>query len=185
MPKRYEILKSLPATGPMYIPVSDGNKFYSDYTEGFVIRFFKEDGSDWVANIRCSATKTYDVFELAQSKNLIVIAGGYCYIIDPENTKPIAVFGTLYKSVIKSPENQYILYGNYELTIIEPNGEYWHEKSIALLEIKNLSIQDDVLNGLYHNYEWEPFSCNLITKEITVEDHPYIPITKPWWKFWQ
>ena len=48
--RRYEILDGLPTYGPMYVPVSeDGEPFYS---EGFVVRFYKSDGSEWVANFK-------------------------------------------------------------------------------------------------------------------------------------
>ena len=44
--KRYEILNSLPSSGPMYVPVTgNGEPFYS---EGVAVRFYKTDGSNWV-----------------------------------------------------------------------------------------------------------------------------------------
>ena len=52
--KQYELLESLPAYGPMYIPISEtGEPFYS---EGVAVRFYKKDGTAWVGNF---ATGSY------------------------------------------------------------------------------------------------------------------------------
>src|SRR5580658_7797405 len=86
--KRYEILDALPTYGPMYIPIP--SPFYS---QGFVIRFYKEDKSEWVANFLPGGSGFNCVCEFSNSKNILVIAGGACYMMNPEETKPISIFG--------------------------------------------------------------------------------------------
>jgi hypothetical protein len=59
--KRYEILDGLPSYGPIYISISqDGIPFYS---EGFVVRFYKSDGTNWVANFKPGWTNSSGVYE--------------------------------------------------------------------------------------------------------------------------
>ncbi len=71
--KRYEILNSLPPYGPMYIPITeDGDPYYS---EGYVIRFYKSDGTDWVANFQPGWTVFDGVFDFPQLDLIVVIAG--------------------------------------------------------------------------------------------------------------
>ena len=48
--RRYEILNALPAYGPMYISISDDGEPY--YTEGYVVKFKKRNGEEWVANFK-------------------------------------------------------------------------------------------------------------------------------------
>ena len=87
-PKRYQILDSLPAYGAMYIPVTtDGDVLYS---EGVVIRLFRSDGTDWVANFQPGWTNTVDVVEFKETDNILVNAQGICYIMNPDQTDPIA-----------------------------------------------------------------------------------------------
>ena len=81
MDMRYEILESLPTYGPMYIPVTeDGEPFYS---QGLAVRFFRDDNSDWVANFKPSWTGLNAIYEFDNQQNVLVIAGGTCYIMNP------------------------------------------------------------------------------------------------------
>ena len=48
--KQYEILEALPTYGPMYIPVTENDEAF--YSEGFPVRFYKSDGTNWVANFK-------------------------------------------------------------------------------------------------------------------------------------
>jgi hypothetical protein len=64
MPNNYEILKGLPGTGPMYVTIGD-NSYHSDYSEGFVIRFSKKDGTHWVGNFKRGLGELEPVLKLA------------------------------------------------------------------------------------------------------------------------
>lgn len=48
--KRFEILNSLPAYGPLYVPISESGELF--FSEGFIVRFLKKDASKWVANFK-------------------------------------------------------------------------------------------------------------------------------------
>ena len=93
MDTRYEILESLPTYGPMFIPVTGDDEPY--YSQGFAVRFYRDDKSDWVANFKPGWTGLNAIYEFDNQQNVLVIAGGTCYIMNPNDTKPIEVFGVV------------------------------------------------------------------------------------------
>ena len=108
----------------MYIPVSVSDEPY--YSEGFPVRFYKSDGTDWVANFKTGWTELAEIFELNATSNLLVIAFGQCYIMDPEDTKPISAFGGAYATAFTLEDGRIVLPDDTGLTVIEPDGKYWH-----------------------------------------------------------
>lgn len=190
MKKRYEILDGLPPYGPMYVPVSwDGEPFYS---EGFVVEFYKDDGTNWVANFKPGSTKLEDVIPLINTPNFLVIAQGECYIMAPDNTVPIAVFGGDCNEIVQA-NNRLILSGNISLTIIEPDGTHWHTERISWDGLKNLSVKNGIVSGLaynpistnYEQWQWIEFTYDINTKILTGGSYNWHTIVKkPWWKFW-
>ena len=166
---KYEILKSLPAYGPMYTPISEsGERFYS---EGFVVKFFKKDGTNWVGNFKEGWTGLNAVYDFNDYNNLLVIAGGTCYIMNPEETKPIMTFGVGYETVIKAPKNRLILQDSTELSIVEANGEIWHTERISWDGIKELRVDGQFVKGLSFNPtsekgEWVDFVVDLERRKV-------------------
>ena len=89
--KSFEILESLPTYGPMHISVTENNEPY--FSVGFPIRFYKTDKTNWVANFEPGWTKLYGVYEFENKPEIIIIASGKFYLMNPENEKPIEAFG--------------------------------------------------------------------------------------------
>jgi hypothetical protein len=170
MNKRYELLNSLPAYGQMYVSVTENDEPF--YSEGMVIRFFKTDGTDWIANFQPGWTDLNMVYELPDLSGLLVIAGGTCYIMLPDKKQPAEVFGVSYREVVQAGDGRLILQDGVYLTIVEKNGEYWDSQRISWDGIKNLSIEGNLVMGLLlnpmnSNDEWIPFSYDINTKVIT------------------
>ena len=61
----------------MYIPVTDNDEPF--YSEGFAVRFYKTDGTEWVANFQPGWTDLKTIIKFADTTNLLVIAFGTCY----------------------------------------------------------------------------------------------------------
>lgn len=186
--KRYEILDALPVYGPMYIPVSDdGMPFYS---EGFPVRFFKSDNIQWVANFRPGWTNLKTVIELRDTWNLLIVAGGICYIMDPDQPKPIDVFGVSYETSFIVPDGRFILQDQTDFTIINSDGSYWYTERISWDGLKEVELNDNTIKGLACNPthdadEWIPFSFNIDTKELIGGSYPRPEqIKKSRWRFW-
>lgn len=117
--QKFERLNSLPPYGPMYTSITEsGEEFYS---EGFVVRFFKDDRTNWVANFQPGWTGLSDVIVLQESNNLLIIANGICYIMNPNQIKPIAVFGINYKAIFEASNHRFVLSDDTGVTIIESN----------------------------------------------------------------
>lgn len=172
---KYKILDGLPPYGPMYIPVSEsGEEFYN---EGFVVRFFKIDGSNWIANFKKGWTKYSDVFELPNTDKIIVIACGQGYIMRAEEQKPVATLGIGITEVLKTHDNRFIAADQTDLEIIEADGTTWRTERISWDGLKGLTLDNNIVNGLSfdpmnENDGWVPFSFNLDTKELIGGSYP-------------
>lgn len=183
----FEILDSLPAYGPMYISIThDDDGFYS---EGFVIRFFKSDDTDWIANFQPGRTNFRTVIELANSK-LLIIASGSCYIMHPDQQIPFSVFGIGYEEVMKTKNGTYVLQDQTDLTILDEFGNYSHSKRISYDGIKELRLDE---NGLIHGIsyyptpdadKWIPFTYDIEKRKLIGGSFGGNEPTKKWWKFW-
>lgn len=167
---RYEILKGLPTYGPLYIPISESNIPF--YSEGFVVRFFRSDGTSWAANFQKGFPEFNAVHSLAASDNILVIASGTCYLMHPDITKPIAVLGGGYEYVFTLPDERLVLQGTTFLTIIEPDGSNWDTERISWDGLKEVTIQGSCVSGLafdltHGSEEWSPFTYDIDKKELT------------------
>ncbi len=186
--KRFEILNALPAYGPMYVPVTGNEEPL--YSEGFPVRFFKTDGTDWVANFQPGWTDLKQILELDETQNLLVIAGGACYLMDPNNTNPVQVFGVGYCDFFKADNGRLVLQDQTDLTILEPDGRHWHTERISWDGFKEIKIEHSIVSGLtldpmYDADEWVPFTYDLDTQILTGGSYHRYDNRKPWWQFWK
>lgn len=183
--KRYEILDGLPTYGPMYIPISESGEAF--YSEGFPVRFYKDDGTDWVANFKPGWTRLKQVIEFENSPNLLIIALGECYIMNPNDVKPISVFGVDYSNIFISNDN-IVLQATTSFTVIEQDGTYWDTERISWDEFKDVIVENNIISGLAYSAlppdEWTEFSYNIKTKILTGGSWHWENVKRPWWKFW-
>lgn len=168
--KRYEILNGLPPYGPMYIPISaDEEPFYS---EGYVVKFKKSDGEEWVANFRPGWTNFYDTFDFPEHNIVVVFAGGQGYIMSPDEKKPRMTFGLTIKDVIQKEDGSLICSDDiYILVLNNKTGEFWRSDRISWDGIKDLKFFDNKVIGQTYdptndNQPWSDFELNLESKEI-------------------
>ena len=122
MNRRYDILDSLPTYGPMYIPISEYNDKY--YSEGFLVRFQTDHGTFWVGNFEPGWTGLNAVYDFDHQTYILVIAGRTCYLMNPNDIKPISIIGCDYQSVVKTLEGRLILQDSTHLSVFESSGEY-------------------------------------------------------------
>ncbi|TDL99657.1 MAG: hypothetical protein C4K58_07125 [Flavobacteriaceae bacterium] len=187
--RRYEKLISLPAYGPMYVSVSDnGEPFYS---EGFAVRFYKIDGTEWIANFQPGWTDFKEVIEFDKTQNLLIVACGTCYIMNPNETKPIEVFGVGYSDVFKASKDRLILQDRTDLTIIEPDGSHWNTERISWDGISGIKVEDNLVKGLSYDPmhdtdKWVQFIYDIDTRVLTGGSYNkyFKKRIKPWWKVW-
>ncbi|WP_285059806.1 hypothetical protein [Pedobacter ginsengisoli] len=196
---RYEILESLPAYGPMYIPVSENNEAY--YSEGFVVRFYTSENTNWVGNFEPGWIGFNAVYEFEHDPSILVIAGGTCYLMNPDLEKPISIFGTQYETVTKTLNRRLILQDSTCLTVFEADGEYWHSERISWDGIKDLTVEGNLVSGVAYeptvdSDEWVEFVvdlekrnvkggswCNPTAKKVQLM-HKNQQAKRRWWKIW-
>jgi len=185
---RYEILDGLPPYGPMYVSVTGDGEPYA--SEGFVVRFFKNDGTTWVANFKPGYGGLNEVISLPDTDNLLVIAGGDCYLMNRDSDRPIGMFGGDFTELFHNPDGRVVLGDNLGLTIVEPDGSHWDSKRISWDGLKDISLKNNTVTGLAYDVmtrsaEWLPFSYNIDTRLLEGGSYyDFIPVKKPWWKLW-
>jgi len=165
-PKRYEILEGLPAYGPMYVPVSENGEQFSH--EGLVIRFYKSNGGEWVANFQPGWSDCVLVEDYPDTNRIIVIAKGQGYIMSPDQEKPIDIFGVGINQVLKANDKKIILADFCNVWLVNDQGNVWQSKRISWDGIEDLKLQENLVTGLSYDpgaNDWKPFSINLDTKE--------------------
>jgi hypothetical protein len=168
--KRYEILDSLPAYGPMYVSVAEDDKPF--YSEGFPVRFYKPDGTEWVANFKPGWSKLNRVFDFPQHNRTIVVAGGLGYLMKTDSEKPLETFGLAIEDIIEIENRSLVFEDSISIIIIDGEaGEMWTSERISIDGFKDLKLIGDVLYGLSYDPTnsqdpWTKFSLNLKTKEI-------------------
>nr|WKN38157.1 hypothetical protein K4G66_05515 [Tunicatimonas sp. TK19036] len=163
---KYEILEFLPAYGPMYIPVTEnGEPYHSD--NGFVVRFFKNDGSNWVANFKPGWTDCCGVFELA-NEHLLTLAYGQAYVMDTEQTTPLKTFGVTINKVIES-DNELIMSDSIHIITFSRAGVYWQSERVSWDGIDKLELTGNIVSGKAYDPmtdEWLPFKLDLNTRTV-------------------
>ena len=168
--KRYEILDHLPAYGPMYIPISEDNEPY--FSEGFPIRFFKTDGTDWIANFKPGWTDLNQVFDFPQHDRIIVFAGGLGYIMSPNNEKPIGTIGFTINEIFQTENGSLVCVDGISIAIIDNlSGLIWQSERISWDGFKDLKLVGDMISGLTYDptnsiNNWTAFTFNIKTREI-------------------
>lgn len=184
----------------MYVPVSKNNENY--YSEGFAVRFYTAENTNWVGNFEPGWTGLNAVYEFDSDPYVLVIAGGICYLMNPDFKQPISIFGAGYETVLKTLDGRLILQDSILLTIFETNGTYWHTERISWDGIAELKSEGNLISGLSfdpmnENEEWVGFVVDLEKRTVKggsyrqyelkqpVQSlHQEYNIKKPWWKIW-
>ncbi|PRP67319.1 hypothetical protein BST86_09535 [Nonlabens agnitus] len=192
----------------MYIPVTqNGEPFYQ---EGFVVRFYKKDGTDWVANFQPGWSNLNEVYDFPEKNIVVVLSGGLGYVMNPEFSKPLLTFGLDITDVFQTENGSLICVDSTAVQILDnKSGEIWKSERISWDGFKDLLFQNEVLSGLSFdptnpNRQWEKFSLNVTNRKLTggsfreflklngdLEMKNQLEIqertiqNKPWWKFWK
>ncbi|MCK8495861.1 hypothetical protein M0L20_28605 [Spirosoma sp. RP8] len=168
--KRYELLEALPVYGPMYIPVTRNKSGSQDfYSQGFVVRFFKSDGSTWVANFKPGMTPYNAVFDFPDTDIIIVIAGGSGYTMNRDHITPIDTFGYGIRMAVRADSQQVAAADYTDIKVINAKGQVWVSRQISWDGIQDLRVEGEIVSG--KNYdpmgeEWVDFTLNLTTRQV-------------------
>jgi hypothetical protein len=160
---RFEILPGLPATGPLPEQFSTSGR--GTHREGFVVRINPQAGSSWVGNFQGGIGGFRNVFDHPNRRDLIVVADGQGYVVDPESRALVAHFGGDISDLIEVPEIDALVVTNgIWLEAYGASGSLWRTRRLSwdgvrLLDRNGLKLQGEAYSPL--DDCWHPFSVEL------------------------
>jgi hypothetical protein len=165
---RFEVLSGLPPYGPLAESFSATG--HGRHREGFVVRFVSKSGDQWVGNFQPGLGGCSIVLEHPDGTNLIVIAGGQGYVVDPECRQCLAMFGADIQSTFHSPEIAAFIFENgLWFEAIGRSGHLWRSERISWDGMKDLVVDGLAVTGSAWHYSdrWLPFRLNLMNGDFT------------------
>ncbi|MGM5630687.1 hypothetical protein O2K51_07255 [Apibacter raozihei] len=153
-----------------------------------------------MANFETGITDFNTIFEL-ETPYILVISSGKCFIINPDKTQPIEIFGGDYINYLTSNDGRIILYNDTRLTVIDSKGNHWDSEKISFYGLVEMKIsENNIITGLFYEPTptddlWIPFEYNIDTKSFLYDksiirpcykkfNDSFVENKKPWWKFW-
>lgn len=168
---KFQVLEGLPPYGP--VAESCGNKSHS---EGFVVRFFPEEGESWVGNYQHSGSDFSSVLEHPNKNDFVVIAGGEAHVIEPVTHKCREEFGGAIDSALFVNELNIVVLGDgLCFRAMNAEGHLWKSKRISFDGFQNIRQEGITLSGEAWSPpddRWYPFSLNLESGEFTGGSFP-------------
>ena len=171
---QFEVLDGLPATGPMYVPVSSSTDPF--YSEGYVVRFFSKNGAEWVGNFRPGLGEFSGTFGFPEHDKVLVVAGGQAYLMSPSKYEPLLKFGGQIEEALMNEDGDLIFRDLIRIIVIRRRtGELWMSERISWDGLRNLKVAGDNLSGEAWGptitsriqQEWVSFDLDLRRKKLT------------------
>jgi hypothetical protein len=172
---RFEILAGLPLYGTLALPFpSDGT---GRYREGLVVRFNPASAGPWVGNFQRGATRYDSVLAHPDGRQVVIVAGGQGYVIDPETRSEMpCLMPPMINLAISMPEfNQIVLGTDLEFGVIRADGTGWKSARLSWDGITNVAISATTLTGEAYSPlddAWHPFTLDLLTGESLGGSYP-------------
>ncbi len=178
MTLQFKILDGLPTSGPLPNQFSASGQ--GTHSEGFVVEF-NSGKESWVGNFQRGLTYFDTVINHPDNKNIIVIAGGQAYIVDPASRQLINKLGGAIQDVLFIDEKSLlVLNNNFNLSAYNEAGELWKTRRLTIDGIKNLKYDKNIIQGegLALNDEWFPFQIDVKNGKVLDEKklREYLPL---------
>jgi hypothetical protein len=168
MPK-FKIRKYLPENyGPIPEQFSATGK--GKYSEGFVVEFYPAASEKWVGNFQPGLCGYNDVIEHPNSIDIVVVAGGQAYVVNPETRTLLNTFGGVIHQIIAVPELKEIVFGDpWRFTAIGNEGLKWKTHDLAVDGMRDIRRIGTSLLGEASDLGdlWLPFSVDLTDGSVT------------------
>ena len=142
----FDILPGLPPYGPSALPLPENGR--GSFSEGLVVKFFPANRDAWVGNFQRGLTGPDIVLEHPDQRQMIVIAGGTGYIIDPETAMQTHQLSDGIKHVIPAPELGAVVLGDdWQFESIRAGGLWWRSGRISWNGFRKLLKSGTILTG--------------------------------------
>jgi len=163
---RFEILAGLPGTGSYPEQFSTHGE---TYREGFVVRIIPAVGEPWVGNFQPFSRSPYlsAVFSHPDRSNLVVVAGGTAYLVDPETRNLLDIVGRCVREGVESI-GRLALATDSTIIVLDRNGQ-WVSPPVACDGIQDLQLVGDRLTATGWFADDEPSSpieIDLSTRQV-------------------
>jgi len=127
----------------MYIPISEHG--YPFAYEGYVVKFFKDDGTEWVANFD-KGPGLDKVVAYAEENLIVVFAGGTAYVMNPNIEKPIKIFGYSFQHIFQNKGQELVCLDDLGIAVFDPRtSELWRSERISWDGFKDVIFENGVL----------------------------------------
>ena len=145
---RWEVLNGLPGEGPPPKHFHLGHP--TPWSEGVVIRFWNEDGTEWVGNFQGGIYGLDTSFDWAEADFVVVFANGACYFIHTNEPNRWVVNGTnaVYALFDEQGSLLIVAYEGGDLIAFERNGlKRWVRRSFGALGVVLKSCEGGVVTA--------------------------------------
>ncbi len=160
----FEVLPGLPPYGAL--PKLINNTGSPVSREGLVVRFLPETSTEWVGNFQHGFGRLNLVVPHPNCRDVVVIAGGECYVVDPDTQAFTAGVGHHVEHCMAIPETTALLFSNgLELWRLGPSGIEWCTRRLAWDGFRNLGVTEAEATAEAGHFDgsWHPFRVDLAT----------------------
>lgn len=172
----FEVLTGFPPYGGEEITNINDQPAFS---EGYIVKFFRDDGSYWIANFKRGMSSFNGVYEYP--KRLLVFAGGEVYVMDPNKKEPLDKFGYGYE-VLETEDGTLACFDFGTALVIEPGGDKWEIRTQVFDGFSKMQYQDGKVEGVGWNIYDEKdslFTLDLRAREFRFKQGEKGVILKP------
>jgi hypothetical protein len=161
---KFEILTGLPPYGPPALPFPASGE--RAFREGLVVRFHSEAGDLWIGNFQRGFFESFDfAIDHPDRRQVIVIAGGEGYFVDPQSRRQTHGFGgdISFAQYIEGL-NLVLIAGRTEVAAFSADGQGWNSERLSWDGLRHLAVSGSILNGEAWSpvsSAWFPFALNL------------------------
>jgi len=172
----FEILPGLPPYGPAAEPFPEDGR--QAYREGLVIRFRPRGNPSWVGNFQRGWSVFNSVVLHPDQYQVIVVAGGAGYIVDPGSRRQMHQFGLSgSSSFLQSlPELNLVVFGEgLRIAACLACNTAWCTERISWDGMRNITVTASTLRGEAWSPvsdRWHPFEVDLLTGKTSEAIYP-------------
>ena len=161
---KFEVLPGLPPYGPVaesFTATGQGT-----HREGFVVRFETDDGQSWVGNFQRGSSRFETVIDHPSGREVIVIAGGQGYVVNPEDRSQRTYWASNIEEVIRVADTGLLLVSNgLWFEAIERGGTVWRTRRISWDGLQDVRLEGNRLRG----QSWSPIDDCWAPFEVDIE----------------
>ena len=167
---KFEVLPGLPPNGDS--PEAFTATGQGRHREGYVLRFKPEAAIPWVGNFQSGQSSFNLVCDHPNGRELIVVAGGQGYVVDPADKAKREYWSCQIEAVIPVPELGVLVFGNgLWFEAVGPSGRFWTTRRISWDGMQNVRCEGLRLLGEawypISGGSWLPFEVDILSGECS------------------